>query len=369
MEEVRKIVGVYSGPGCDGVDVALVEVRGRGEELKAKCLSHLYSSYSSQLRKRLQAASQEDDPRHALEGACDEVMEVFIRGVLDLLDREKVGAGQIAAIGSAGQVGVDDRPIESPALLAQKTGIAVVSGFSDCDLAAGGNGAAVTAWPNWLLLRHKRWSRVIVHLGDLATLTFVGSDAHPHDTQCFDVGPGMAVIDAVVQEHFGQPFDEDGAIASRGQVNGALLNELQANRYYYQSPPKCCWPGQWAGTYAQRVELMARKRQCQREDLVATVTELTVRVIVQAIEKLTERPHDVVLSGGGARNIHLASRLRTLMCPSATVSTEKYHIPLRGHVPMCYAILAAARLDGVKAHCPVASGASRRVTLGTHVLP
>jgi len=115
--------------------------------------------------------------------------------------------------------------------------------------------------------------------------------------------------------------------------------------------------------------MMARKRRCGPTDLLATVTELTAQAVARAIAGLTERPHEVILSGGGGRNIHLAGRIRALLSPSSTYTFERYGPSLRGRQGVCMAVLAAARLDKFAAHCPSATGAARPAVLGSVTLP
>ena len=113
-----------------------------------------------------------------------------------------------------------------------------------------------------------------------------------------------------------------------------------------------------------RLMNMGTKHACPHADLLATVTEMTARLVAMAVGKLTERPHEVILSGGGAMNIHLAGRIRKLLSPCSTYTSQRYDLDLRAKEAVCYAILAAARQDGVPAHCPVATGAERATVLG-----
>ncbi len=311
------------------VAAALVAVRGKGERMRPR---HVASSLS-------------EEPEQA---------------VAQLLANASVSTERIAAIGA-----VDGLP---DAALAQRTGIAVASRFAECDRAAGGNGGAVCAWADWLCLRHGRWSRVLVHLGEVASLTFVGSHAASCEIVAFDVGPGTLLMDELSGRLFSRR-DADGALAARGQVCPTLLNELQAHRHFHQPPPKTTTPADWSGQYLDRLALLAANHRCGGEDLLATAAELEAWSVAQAVARLTERPHDVVLCGRGAWNIHLAGRIRARMCPSGTVTTEKFGYPIEAYRPAGYAILAAARIDAFAAHCPAAGGAARQVVLGSVVLP
>ena len=377
----RYFVGLYSGASADGVDAAVVKIRYARERMKVAevCSTHL--PFPQGLRRRIVAmVSARAEPAGTLAELDRDVGEVFADAARRAIVRADVPPADIAAVGSSGHlvrrclrsrghdIGAQVTAGWAP-LIAARTGRPVVSGFSDSDVACGGWGGSVTAWPNWLLLRDKRLSRVAVHLGGIVGLALVGGGAGPQDVVAFDVGPGTILIDELARKHFNRPFDADGTIASQAAVNAALLHELLANGYFQTAPPKSTCPSQWGEAYMWRVINMAAKHNCRAAELLSTVTEMTARLVALAVGKLTERPHEVILSGGGAMNIHLAGRIRKLLSPCSTYACERYGLALRAKEAVCYAVLAAARLDGYAAHCPVATGAERRTVLGGVWMP
>ena len=383
-EKRRHLVGLHSGQAADGVDAALVEIRGRGPRMKVRQIRHAHVAYDPALRSRIAAmACDRSEPAGVFAELDHDVGLVFAsaaKAVGPDADPSQRPPQPVDAIGSSGQVirrltagrgrkQAAELVVGAPAVIAALNDLPVVHGFSASDLAAGGQGGSETAWPDWLLFVDKRLSRVAVHLGGVASLTFVPAGALAGDVVAFDVGPGTLLADALSQKLFNRPFDADGAIASRAKASGALLNELLADEYFHRPPPKSTGRWQWGQTAAWRMLNMGRKHQCEGPDLLATATEMTARSIAAAVAGLTERPHEVILSGGGAMNIHLAGRIRTLLCPCSTYAVERYGLGLRAHGAVCYAILAAARLDKVSAHCASASGAGRPAVLGSVVLP
>ena len=377
----RYFVGLYSGASADGVDAAVVHVRYARERMKVRqvCCSHV--PFSQALRRRIVAmVCDRAEPAGVLAELDRDVGEVFAEAAERVIARAGGPRDEIAAVGSSGHLvrrhersrghGVGAEVTAGwPALIAARTRRPVVSGFSASDIACGGWGGSVTAWPNWLLLRDKRLSRVAVHLGGIVGLAFVPSGATAQDVVAFDVGPGTILIDELARKYFSRPFDADGTIASQATVNAILLNELLANGYFQTAPPKSTCPGQWGQAYMWRVMNMGTKHNCQGADLLCTVTEMTARLVALAVGKLTERPHEVILSGGGALNIHLAGRIRKLLSPCSTYASERYGLGLRAKEAVCYAILAAARVDAFAAHCPVATGAERPTVLGSVWMP
>ena len=362
------IIGLNSGPAFDGVDAAAVVVRGAGERMKVSTVGHCRVDYVPTLRARLARAAEKTIPPDKLADLAADVTTFFAQAVEDIIALCELNAGSVRAIATEGQTGIIAGGVLQPEAIAQDLQIPVISCFSKGSIAAGGLGSPMGAWADWLLFRHKRCCRTVVRLGHIARLTFIGSASLSDDVIAFDVGPCSAACDSVAREHFDCDFDADGAIAARGKLNPALLNELLSNPYFGQSPPKACKPAQWANVYAQRLGLMADKHRCQPADLMTTVCEMIAVSIVRAIGRMTERPHDVILAGGGARNIHLASRIRELMCPAGTVGTEKHQIPASAYAAVCYGILGAARLSKFAAYCRHEDGASRRVVLGSVVL-
>ncbi|MHC4983816.1 MAG: anhydro-N-acetylmuramic acid kinase, partial [Planctomycetota bacterium] len=203
-----------------------------------------------------------------------------------------------------------------------------------------------------------------VHLGQIASITFVGSAAADCEVVSYDVGPGTVLLDLLARRLFGRQFDEGGSIGTRGKVNQPLLNELMAHGYFGRTWPKRTWRGDWAGQYFERLNVVAAKHACGGADLLATAAELTTRLVAGAVEALTERPHEVILCGGGAANARLVGRIRSIMSPCSTYLSDRYGLAPSAARAVFAAVLAAARLEGFPAHCPSASGATKRVVIG-----
>jgi anhydro-N-acetylmuramic acid kinase len=390
MAKERVFIGLYTGAAADGIDAAVVTVKGRGEAMSVAGAHHVEKMYPQTLRQRIQAfagghtaASQTGHPAAESFKALAELdrdigiaaaatgKALIAHAGLKADDIEAVGwSSQLISLvppGASNQIGAV-LEAGSAAIIAERLARPVVSGFSASDVAAGGLGGPITAWCDWLLLRDERLSRVTVHLGGIASLTFIPAGADPADVVAFDTGPGTMVVDELVYKFHHRMYDTDGSIAAGGRVDPVLLNELQAGTYFQQGPPKRTTPGEWSQKYLWRVLQMAQKHNCQGADLIATVTELTARSIAQGIADLTERPHEIILTGGGAMNIHLAGRIRQLLSPSSTYTVEKYGFVICAKQAACYAILAAARLDAVAAHCPAATGAKHPAVLGAVTL-
>ena len=377
----RTFVGVCCGPAGDGADAALVEIAGTRQEMRARQTHVAHRPMPEALRERLRSVGGGWAAPAGDLAKLDRDVGDFLAGSCAALLREApLPAKYVTAVGLLGPAAGYVRPapatgagslleLGSPGTVARETRLPVVSGFRRSDLAAGGVGGPVTAWPDWLLFRDGRLSRAVVQLGAVASLTFVGSAAAACEVVAYDTGPGTALLDAFAARLYEQPMDADGARAARGTVHEPLLHELMGAEYFRREPPKVSPVSDWGGATLPRVEMMAGKHRCKAADLMATLTELTARTVAKAVLAQTERPHEVILAGGGARNIHLAGRVRALLSPCSTYAAGRYGLDIQAHAAVCCAILAAARVDEFPAHCHAATGADRPAVLGAVWMP
>ncbi len=377
----RTFVGLYSGAAADGIDAALVHIDGSGNQMAVRQTHCLHRPMPELLHARILSAGAGWATPAADFARLDRDMGDLLADACEaVLKDASTPAKYVAGVGLIGHAVGYTRPslsagrgaiweLGSPATLCGRTGLAVASGFAATDLAAGGVGGPVWAWPDWLMLHDDRLSRVVVYLGGIATVTFIGSAAAACDVVAYDTGPGTILIDYLARQLFQRDADIDGTIAARGSVNGALLNELLAAEHFHRAPPKRTCSADWSGQAFQRLEMMAGKHNCEAGMLLTTVTELTARSVAAAVLAMTERPHEVILTGGGALNIHLAGRIRSLLSPCSTYACERYGLAMRAHGATAAAVLAAARIDAFAAHCHAATGAAEPVVLGSLRVP
>ncbi len=375
-------MAVAGGPAGDGVEAALVRVTGRKEKLRPNFLAGQTLAMPDDLHGRLHNASGHKPLSAGDLLELDEALgDLLARAGEQLLAESDAAAESIEAVACGGLELAGRRTgkpagrggmwsaIGSPARVAGRLNRPTVGHFHASDRSAGGCGAALDAWATWRVLRDRKLSRAAVHLGGVATLTFVPASAEPSDVVAFDIGPAGLLIDRSARHGFDRPLDADGALAARGEVCPELLHELLAHPFYHAGHPRSAGEHDWDGEVFQRVLYAADEQGCAGADLVATVTELVARSIRNAVLAMTERPHQVVLSGGGARNIHLAGRVRALLSPCSTITSQTFDIPPAYVRATGWALLAAARLDGHRAHCHLATGADRAAVLGAVYLP
>jgi anhydro-N-acetylmuramic acid kinase len=363
-----KVAGVMSGTSLDGIDVAVVEIRGR----RVETIGFQSTPYTEKIRSAILEVSGGAGPRPApndrtgaLSALNFRLGELYSRAVLRAVKQY----GPVELIGCHGQTiyhegGIHTLQIGEPAILAERTGVPVVSNFRARDIAAGGQGAPLVPFVDYLLFRHPKRTRVALNIGGIANITVIPAGARPEDVVAFDTGPGNMVIDALAQEYSNGKlrFDRGGRIAKSGTVNRELRTELLADSYYGRRPPKS------AGREQYGAEFVARLKQSglPLRDLIATATVLTADTIAFGIDACRlAGPLDLIAAGGGVRNRQLMARLKRQL-PGVTISTSTDHgIHADAKEAVAFAILAHETWRKRPSNLPSATGARRAVVLGS----
>jgi len=239
-----KVIGLMSGTSADGVDAALVDIRGAGHDLKLSLLAHRTFPYPAEFRVRLleaMASGTVADVCH-LNAALG---EWFARAALRLLKSARVSPRKVALIGSHGQtlhhlpgprresrIGAVRSTLQlgEPVVIAERTGITTVAGFRTRDMAVGGEGAPLTPYLHHLLFHQASLARVVVNIGGISNLTYLPARGGLGAVRAFDTGPGCAMIDDLALRHTGKPCDEDGALAAAGRADDGLVREADRVR-------------------------------------------------------------------------------------------------------------------------------------------
>ncbi|HUP05154.1 MAG TPA: anhydro-N-acetylmuramic acid kinase, partial [Bryobacteraceae bacterium] len=243
-----RVAGVMSGTSLDGIDLAIVEVRetarrgSRPLNLGVKTIGFQFTPYSEAARAAILAVSGGGTEAagaaglpvgvsitQAVSRLNFQLAELYARAVLRAVRR----FGPVDLIGCHGQTiyhegGRNTLQIGEAAVIAERTGVPVVSNFRARDIAAGGQGAPLVPFADYLLFRHPRRMRVALNIGGIANITVIPPNARPDQVTAFDTGPGNMVMDALVREYSRGKlkFDRGGRIAASGKVDRALLDAL-----------------------------------------------------------------------------------------------------------------------------------------------
>ncbi len=389
-------MGLMSGTSLDGVDAALVRLRGSADKPRVRLLAFVTVSYPSTVRQRLlRVASGEPTNAGEISQLNFLVGELFAEAALRVCRQAGVSPKRLAVIGSHGQTvfhqghqghqpspdraaargslpGASTLQIGEPAIIAERTGATVVADFRPADLAAGGQGAPLVPLADYLLLRDAERGTVALNIGGIANVTVIPAHAEPQEVCGFDTGPGNMVIDGLVRR-FTQGrknYDAEGRWAAQGKVIEPLLAELLRLPFFRRRPPKSAGREQFGREFLTRYFL--RQRGAGSTDLLRTATELTVRSIADALERFVF-PHAkvdrLIVSGGGAHNRLLVSRVRDLLPQLHVELSNKYGLSVDAKEAIAFALLADRTVHGLPGNLPSVTGARRPVVLGKLVLP
>ncbi len=372
------VVGLMSGTSADGTDVAVVDIEGVPPHLHWQLLHFLTLPHPPELREAILAATRPETGRVDLVCRLDAALgEQFARAALEGIRAAGLSPADVALIGSHGQT-VWHAPEAHPpatlqlgnaAIIAERTGIPVVSDFRSRDMAAGGQGAPLVAYVDVLLLRHETLVRAAQNIGGIGNVTFIPPLSRPDLAPlAFDTGPGNVLIDSLTTWATGgrQTYDENGRLAARGLVDRVLLEELLQEAFYHRPPPKSTGRELFTLEKARAVWRKAMARGLRPEDAIATVTALTAHSIVRAYRDFFPRfPGEVIVSGGGARNSVLMAMLRQLLAPARVLYSDAVGIPVDAKEAIAFAVLAYETWHGRPGNLPEATGARRRVVLGS----
>jgi anhydro-N-acetylmuramic acid kinase len=354
-----RVAGIMSGTSLDGIDVAIVEIAGR----RIETIGFHTSPYTARMRKRLLACT-ESGGAHAISQLNFELGDLYAKSSLRAIAR----FGAVELIGCHGQTvyhegGRHTLQLGEAAVIAERTGVPVVSNFRARDIAAGGQGAPLVPFVDYLLFRHASRTRIALNIGGIANITVIPPRATPEQVIAFDTGPGNMVIDALAAE-FSQGklrCDRNGKIAASGKPNVRLLDSLLKDPYYRRLPPKSAGREQYGAEFVERM----KRSNLSLRDLIATATALTARTIALAIREHQMQATDLIVSGGGVHNPQIMAHLAGYL-PGVSVSTSSDHgVDSNAKEAIAFAVLAHATWLRRPSNLPSATGARRATILGS----
>ena len=323
-------IGLMSGTSLDGVDGVLVDFS-QGTQV----LQHASCGFDEALRAELLALNTPggQDELHRACLAANALVHHYAQVVRQLLAASGVQASQVAAIGAHGQT-VRHRPqmfdgtgytlqLNAPALLAELTGITVVSDLRSRDVAAGGQGAPLVPAFHQGIFGKAGATTLVLNIGGIANLSVLGVDG---SVLGFDTGTGNALMDGWCLRHTGQAYDEGGRWAATGHVLPELLDAMLGDPYLQQPPPKSTgrdlFHADWLSTHLQR-----HAAQAAPVDVQATLTEFTAVSCADAVTRFGKSGSELLVCGGGALNAYLMQRLAALLPHVKVTTTAERGLP------------------------------------------
>jgi anhydro-N-acetylmuramic acid kinase len=374
--ERRLAIGLMSGTSMDGIDAALVEIS--EEPFAVRTLSKLCLPYSKDARAELGGIA---DGRASIDDLCraDAALGHLFADAVEALPLHGLKFEEIEVIGCHGQT-VRHLPhpaaslgrevsttlqIGDPAVLAERTGVTVVSDFRARDIAAGGQGAPLIPLFDYLLLADAKVGRVALNIGGMANVTFLPPGIEAEAVIAFDTGPGNALMDLLAFEISGGELDSDrdGRIASEGRVLESLLDSLLDHAYLKREPPKSTGREEFGG----ELLLSLRAKGYGGADLMATLAAFTAHSIALAVERFwpaSDPPGELIVSGGGSHNATLMQMIAGRMMGTRIRSIGEFGVDPDFKEAVAFAVLADRTIHGLHGNLPSATGARQPVILG-----
>jgi anhydro-N-acetylmuramic acid kinase len=402
------VAGVMSGTSADGINVALVRISERRQEAhtesrpqlirgrepalslpkgsphhavpELKFLAHAEYTYPTKVRRAVLAAMNSTHASVADLARLNFLLaELYAEAVLATQRRFHL---KVQLVGCHGQTLYHQGEASAflgrklavtwqtgeGAVIAARMGVPVISDFRPADMAAGGLGAPLVSFLDYLLYRDERVGRVVQNIGGIANLTAIPEGASPEQVLAFDTGPGNMVIDAVTERLVGQPYDRDGRMAASGVVMEHVVAHFLHEPFFRRKPPKTAGREEFGREFVG--EFVKRCARTNRQDVVATATALTARSIVDALQRFVVKRRgafrEFIVSGGGAKNPILLAMLAYELRPLGLQihSSDEFGLPSQAKEAVAFALLAYQTWNRRPSNLPAATGAKRAAILG-----
>jgi anhydro-N-acetylmuramic acid kinase len=396
------VAGVMSGTSADGINVALVSIgdgglgsrsashaplalRGRGRPRHIELLGHAEYAYPRKVQVAILAAMNASQASVADLSRLNFLLgELYADTVLAAQRQFRIKSDLVGSHGQTlyhqgeprkflGRSLASTWQTGEAAIVAARVGVPVVSDFRPADLAAGGKGAPLVPYLDYLLFRDARVGRIVQNIGGIANLTAIPAGAPAEDVIAFDTGPGNMVIDAVTRQLFGRPYDRDGRIAARGNVLERVVEELLRHDFFHAKPPKTAGREEFGREFVRL--LLKQCGRSRQENIVATATALTLRSIADAVRRFVvtrssfaagKAFREMILSGGGAKNATLVTMLSEALAPLniRLRFSDEFGWPSEAKEAVAFAVLAYETWHRRPSNIPSATGARRAAVLG-----
>lgn len=370
----------------DGIDAALVRIEEADDTLQVETLAFRTTAYPPEVQAELMRTVRRETNVAEICHLNFVLGELFADAALQIMQEARVTRDDLLCIASHGQtVWHQPEPIEwqghlvrstlqigEPAVIAERTGVVTIGDFRVADMAAGGQGAPLVPYVDWLLFRHPEEGRILLNLGGIANITALPPNTQPEEVIAFDTGPGNALINSAMEIASAGKYryDPEGSFAQRHPVREDWLQELLQHSYFAQPPPKST--GRETFGEAMVRKLLRRFKVSDAQLLVPTLTELTARSIADSIRRfvLPQMPvARLIASGGGVHNRTLMTRLRNLLPETAVETSDRYGISPDAKEAVAFAVLGYQRMHDRPNNLPSATGARHLVAMGKVCAP
>lgn len=383
QKPTKKVIGLMSGTSVDGVDAALVEIQGHGLETQIELVAFHSHSFAQEVRDRIFDLFQPETSR--VDEICQMnflIGEVFADAALSVVSAAGLEMEEIDLIGSHGQTVYHLPPqaeaeyvpstlqLGEPAVIAYRTGVPTIANFRVADLAAGGQGAPLVPYVDFLLFRQTDRTIALQNIGGISNVTLIPAGASSSDVIASDTGPGNMIIDSVMEilTDGEEKYDNAGQFAAQGSVCESLLREWWGHPFISARPPKTTGREAFGRQFAHQAIKQSQDQNVGQADLVATLTAFTAETIFDYYRRFLF-PHSSVdaiyISGGGVHNLTLMGHLERLFQPIPLLPIDSIGFSSDAKEAIAFAVLANEAVHGHSTNLLQITGASHPMVLGT----
>lgn len=367
-----------SGTSLDGVDAALVEITGCQTDTKVRLVAFATGEIPAELKREIKAACNKTTSSVDLICSLNVKLGYLFADAVKKVCREAgFPLDKLDFIASHGQtIWHIPRPegtgaakstlqIGDPSVIAYETGVQVVSNFRTMDIAAGGDGAPLVPYSEFILYGSRTENVALQNIGGIGNVTVIPRTGNIDDLFAFDTGPGNMVIDEACQRLLGKPYDAGGGIAASGTVNDSMLEDMMDDPYLLLAPPKSTGREVYGEQYTAK--LLEKYKSLRPQDIIATVTMFTAKCIAVNYKTfvMPAVPIDrVVIGGGGAHNKTLLNYIRQELPAVKVITQEDTGFSSDAKEAVAFAVMGNETLHGNPSNVPSATGAREKVILG-----
>jgi anhydro-N-acetylmuramic acid kinase len=369
-EKERLIAGAMSGTSGDGVDVAITQITGTGLSMSARLVHHHHVPFDAQIRQALFAIRDTQQLKLSeLAKLGWDISSTYARAVNEALAASNLRADDLSAVAAHGQTLYHDPPNTiqwfDPAWVAAQVGCTVVSDFRRADCAAGGQGAPLVPFADYILFRDATKNRLLLNLGGIANVTWIPANGSPQDVVGFDTGPANCVIDYLArQANLPDGIDRDGALSSAGEGDFQLgFGAIRTRTIIFMPPPKSLDTPEMIAMFEEACQQL-NKTHLPLQEKLASACIMAGQGIMLNLSHLPAKPQEIIVSGGGVHNARLLKEIAG-HTKLPLRRADEFGIPSDAKEALAFALLGAATLDGVPSNITPVTGAKRAVVLGS----
>ena len=371
---MTKAIGIMSGTSLDGIDIILCDIDNQKIPIYIKTVkTHTYPMPVDIKAKILKSIALETNIKD-ITSLNFELGYLFADAVNDFIKTNQLNRDEISFIASHGQtlyhIPTDEKnhirstlQLGDGSIIANQTGIDTIYNFRVADMAVGGQGAPLVPYADFILFQSSTKNRALHNLGGISNLTILEKSKSLDDVRAFDTGPANMMIDYAMQVLFNQPYDDQGEIASQGDIIIDLLETLMANPYIKQQPPKSTGRELFGDIYT--ASILKQYESCDKKDIIATLTEFTALTIIDAYQHFVDIQLDeIICSGGGANNTYIMKRLEEALYPIKVLKTEDLGFDSKSKEALAFVLLGNQTIQRQTSNIKRATGANKSVILG-----